>query len=94
MIRGHLGEIVGLLGGLLRGADRPFTGVSIDTRQLTPEALFIALGGSRVDGHAFLAQALERGAAGALVSRFAPDVPLPQLVVTDVRAALEALAKS
>lgn len=92
MIRGHLGEIVGLLGGLLRGADRPFTGVSIDTRQLTPEALFIALGGSRVDGHAFLAQALERGAAGALVSRFAPDVPLPQLVVTDVRAALEALA--
>ena len=43
--------------------------VSTDTRRLEPEGLFIALRGDRTDGHAFVAEALARGAAGAIVDR-------------------------
>ncbi len=44
------------------------TSVSTDTRTLQPNALFIALKGESFDGHAFVARALEAGAAGAVVS--------------------------
>ncbi len=68
------------------------SGVSIDTRTLQPGDLFVALKDIR-DGHDFVAQALEKGAAAALVSRrpegVAEDAPL--LVVPDVLKALEAL---
>ncbi len=67
-------------------------GVSIDTRTLMPGDLFVALTDAR-DGHDFVAQALEKGAAAALVSRVpdgvAPDAPL--LIVPDVLQALQAL---
>nr|HMS95386.1 UDP-N-acetylmuramoyl-tripeptide--D-alanyl-D-alanine ligase [Tabrizicola sp.] len=68
------------------------TGVSIDTRTLQPGELFVALRDVR-DGHDFVAQALEKGAAAALVARVpegvAGDAPL--LVVPDVLKALEGL---
>ncbi|NDR56577.1 UDP-N-acetylmuramoyl-tripeptide--D-alanyl-D-alanine ligase [Aliiruegeria sabulilitoris] len=66
--------------------------VSIDTRTLAPGGLFVALKDVR-DGHDFVAQALEKGAAAALVNRIpegvAEDAPL--LIVEDVLSALEAL---
>ncbi len=67
-------------------------GVSIDTRTLMPGDLFVALTDLR-DGHEFVAQALEKGAAAALVSRVPDGVPAdaPLLIVRDVLAALEAL---
>lgn len=69
------------------------TGVSIDSRTLQPGDLFVALTDLR-DGHDFVAQALEKGAAAALVSRrpegLAEDAPL--LVVPDVLEALRGLA--
>lgn len=68
------------------------SGVSIDTRTLQPGDLFVALKDVR-DGHDFVAQALDKGAAAALVSRVpegvAEDAPL--LIVPDVLQALEAL---
>jgi len=39
----------------------------IDSRLATPGALFVALSGEHVDGHSFLAEAVARGARGALV---------------------------
>ena len=42
-------------------------GVSIDTRTLKPGELFVALRGENHDGHDFLRQAFEGGAAGAVV---------------------------
>ncbi len=60
------------------------TGISIDTRTVKPGDLFVALQGAR-DGHDFVAAALEKGAAGALVSR---DMPGHVLVVEDTLAAL------
>lgn len=69
------------------------SGLSIDTRSIAAGDLFVALKDVR-DGHDFVAQALEKGAAAALVSRIpdgvAPDAPL--LVVPDVLKALEAMA--
>lgn len=70
-------------------------GVSIDTRTIQPGDLFVALQAAR-DGHDFVAQALEKGAAAALVSRVpdgvAADAPL--LIVDDVLTGLEALGRA
>lgn len=91
-MRGDLAHVARLLGGDLHGNAAAFAGVTIDTRQLSPGALFVALPGARTDGHGFLAQAQARGAAGALVQRMDPTVALPQVAVTNTRAALIALA--
>ena len=68
-------------------------GVAIDTRELEPGDLFVALAGENRDGHLFVADALARGASAAIVSRLpegvAPDPPL--LVVGDTLEALRAL---
>ncbi|MES2434262.1 MAG: UDP-N-acetylmuramoyl-tripeptide--D-alanyl-D-alanine ligase [Pseudomonadota bacterium] len=68
------------------------TGVSIDTRTIQPGDLFVALKDIR-DGHDFVATALAKGAAAALVSHIpddtAPDAPM--LIVDDVLQALEKL---
>jgi UDP-N-acetylmuramoyl-tripeptide--D-alanyl-D-alanine ligase len=56
--------------------DTPFaaTGVSIDTRTIQPGDLFVALHGETGDGHGFVADALAKGAAGAMVYRHVPNV--------------------
>lgn len=68
------------------------TGVSIDTRTLQPGDLFVALKDIR-DGHDFVANALAKGAAAALVSHVPTGLPsdAPLLVVPDVLEALTAL---
>ncbi|PWG65178.1 UDP-N-acetylmuramoyl-tripeptide--D-alanyl-D-alanine ligase [Spiribacter halobius] len=68
------------LGGEVRGEDSEITAAGIDSRRLPPGALFVALPGSRHDGHEFVAAAREAGAAAALVTRFVDD-PLPQWCV-------------
>ncbi len=80
-------------GGVFR---RPFdaSGVSIDSRTGRPGDLFVALQGE-TDGHAFVADALARGAAGAMVHRtdgLPDDAPL--LVVGDTLAGLHALGRA
>jgi UDP-N-acetylmuramoyl-tripeptide--D-alanyl-D-alanine ligase len=69
------------------------TGVSIDTRSLAPGDLFVALRGPNHDGHDFVATALRRGAAAAMVDREIPEVPIsvPLLGVADTLAGLTAL---
>ena len=70
-------------------------GVSIDTRTIAAGDLFVALTDVR-DGHDFVAQALEKGAAGALVSRVPEGVSedAPLLIVEDVLAGLVALGEA
>lgn len=90
-------ELARLTGGrLLARRDRPIRGAAVDSRLVEPGQVFVALPGERVDGHAFLAQAIERGAAALVVTR---PVPSPDALgdVTVVRvanglAALGALA--
>ena len=68
------------------------SGVSIDSRTLAPGDLFVALRAAR-DGHGFVAAALARGAAAAMVDHVpegvAPGAPL--LVVPDTLAGLSGL---
>ncbi|MCS6878455.1 MAG: UDP-N-acetylmuramoyl-tripeptide--D-alanyl-D-alanine ligase [Geminicoccaceae bacterium] len=72
------------------------SGVSIDSRTLAPGDLFVALRGPRHDGHAFVAEALAKGAAAAVVDHrpegVAEDAPL--LLVPDTLSGLVALAKA
>ncbi|UPA28751.1 MAG: UDP-N-acetylmuramoyl-tripeptide--D-alanyl-D-alanine ligase [Verrucomicrobiota bacterium] len=54
-----------------------------DARTLTPGDGFLALRGQR-DGHEFLTQALQAGAACAIVENPNPNIPLPQIQVGNV----------
>ena len=80
-----------VLEGTLRGPDAEFAGVSTDTRQIARGDLFVALVGPRFDGHAFIGEAANRGAVGALVARDV-DVPFATVRVDDTRLALGRLA--
>lgn len=70
-------------------------GVSYDSRTVGPGDLFVALPGSRFDGHEFLEQACRQGAAALLVERPATQAPPGPAVVqvADTRAALAAVAR-
>ncbi|MDP2154611.1 MAG: Mur ligase family protein, partial [Sulfuricella sp.] len=75
------------------GADVTFSGVTTDSRAVAAGDLFVALKGERFDGHDYVKQVMEQGAAAALVERRDPawgDFPL--LVVNDARLALGELA--
>ncbi|MAU52551.1 MAG: UDP-N-acetylmuramoyl-tripeptide--D-alanyl-D-alanine ligase [Roseovarius sp.] len=87
-------EVAAATGGRTSGAWTA-SGVSIDTRTLRPGDLFVALSAAR-DGHDFVAEALKKGAAAALVSRIPEgvDADAPLLLVPDVQAALEALGRA
>ncbi|HEY9010366.1 MAG TPA: UDP-N-acetylmuramoyl-tripeptide--D-alanyl-D-alanine ligase [Devosia sp.] len=62
-------EVVAATGGRPEGLlDGPISSVSIDSREIQPEALFVAIKGDTHDGHDFVGKALEAGAAAALVS--------------------------
>ncbi|MDR3750597.1 MAG: UDP-N-acetylmuramoyl-tripeptide--D-alanyl-D-alanine ligase, partial [Terracidiphilus sp.] len=73
-------------------------GYSIDSRTVAPGELFFAVRGERMDGHDFVASAVERGAVAAVVSRARvaslPDAALavPLLIAEDPLVALQALA--
>ncbi len=67
--------------------DQPLNGVVIDSRRVGRGDLFVAIPGPRFDGHDFVDQAREAGAAAVLVSR-PGDYRLPSLVVDDTRRAL------
>ena len=86
-----LSDLAALLQGQLHGSDALIASVSTDSRNLRAGDLFVALRGPNFDGHAYLPQARERGAAAALVSRVSDD-PLPQIVVADTRLGLGRLA--
>lgn len=68
--------------------DFEVSGCSEDSRRLDPGQVFVAVPGSRFDGHAFVSQAIERGAAGVVVERPCPEAGRLQAVVPDARSAL------
>jgi UDP-N-acetylmuramoyl-tripeptide--D-alanyl-D-alanine ligase len=70
------------------------TGISTDTRNVQPGEVFLALRGERFDGHAFVEDAIDRGAIAAIVDRsFAGRAGLPILSVDDTLTAYQALAQ-
>lgn len=72
-----LGETAVAVGGELTGGRGIVTGASTDTRSLQPGDLFFALRvpDSTLDGHAFVADAAAKGAAGAVIGKSVADLP-------------------
>jgi UDP-N-acetylmuramoyl-tripeptide--D-alanyl-D-alanine ligase len=83
------------IGAGRRGPGASFDGVSTDSRQVSHGDLFVALKGERFDGHQFIDQALELGAAAAMVSEpdQVKDSRAPLIIVDDTRAGLGRLAQ-
>lgn len=80
-------------GRLLSAINSPvITGVSTDSRTLQPGDLFVALRGPNYDGHNYLRQAVEFGAAACLSEEVVGGLPVPVIQVEDTLGALGALA--
>jgi UDP-N-acetylmuramoyl-tripeptide--D-alanyl-D-alanine ligase len=87
----RLSELAAAVGGELVGEDVLFTSVGTDSRNIVPGQLFIALRGERFDGHAYVLQALQAGAAAALVAESVPGM-VAGVLVKNTRLALGQLA--
>jgi UDP-N-acetylmuramoyl-L-alanyl-D-glutamate--2,6-diaminopimelate ligase len=67
-------------------------GVAMDSRQVQPGVIFIALGGSTTDGHLYIGEAIERGAVAVVGEKEVPDISVPYVQVKDGRKALAHLS--
>ncbi len=86
-----LSDIARLFNIICESRDIP-TGVSIDSRQVKPGHVFIALIGERFDGHDFIKTAELAGAVAIVCHRRMPDVAVPQWIVPDTLQALAMIA--
>ncbi len=68
------------------------SGVEEDSRRVTRGSLFVARGGTRVDGRAYAIDAATRGAAAIASAALITDCPVPQFMVPDPSAAASQLA--
>ena len=66
-------------------ADHIITEAAIDSRQVIPGALFVAIPGEKADGHNYVDAAFQRGASYALIQRDVPDASFRTL---DLRGGL------
>lgn len=95
-----LRDILAGTGGEIRGVlpeSAAFPRLERDSRAVQPGDLFIAIKGLNYDGHIFVPQAVQAGAAAAIVSQTwadeQPDPGIPLIVVDDPLAALQRWAK-
>ncbi|MFO8034245.1 MAG: UDP-N-acetylmuramoyl-L-alanyl-D-glutamate--2,6-diaminopimelate ligase [Candidatus Bipolaricaulota bacterium] len=86
-----LGALAGELGVCLpQGTNgvREVQGLAWDSRRVNPGDLFFALPGRRTDGHAFISEAVSRGAVAVVCQRRVSGLEIPVLRVPDGRSAL------
>ncbi|MFC3713038.1 UDP-N-acetylmuramoyl-tripeptide--D-alanyl-D-alanine ligase [Sphingoaurantiacus capsulatus] len=83
-------EIAAATNGIASG-NFSVTGLTFDSREIIGGELFIALRGESTDGHRFIGQATQRGAAGFLTSELVEGA---HVRVADTTAALEALGRA
>ncbi len=89
-----LGLVVALQARVSGSVPEGASGISIDTRTLQPGDLYFAIIGEANDGHKFVAAALEKGAAAAVVDEAHANALKglgPLYVVRDTLSALESL---
>ncbi len=86
-----LSEIAKALNGQLLGPDVLCESVGSDSRNIARNQLFVAIRGENFDGNAYADNALQQGAAAALVSD-ANTQARPVVLVADTRLALGQLA--
>src|SRR6266511_3534325 len=94
----QLGELLaGLPDAQARGpTDIEISGIAYDSRAVRPGNLFVAIGGFHVDGHAYIPQALEHGAAAVVGEKATGELPLPPELpyvrISNARTALAPIA--
>ena len=86
-----LSEITSSVRGHLSGNDLQVSSVSIDTRTLAENDLYVAIKGQNFDGHSFVDKAEATGAIAVLVEQEV-NTKLPQIIVKDTHLALAELA--
>lgn len=93
---GEIAEMITVLNDIEAWKDVVITGVCFDTRQIETGNLFVPFIGESRDGHAFVGQAHEAGAAAAFWQKDVPNPPagVPVLMVEDTLLALQSLAKA
>jgi UDP-N-acetylmuramyl-tripeptide synthetase len=72
-------------------SDPEISAICYRSQAVTPGGLFVAIAGAHADGHAYIGDAVARGAAAVVAERPAA-VPVPVVLVPDSRRALAALA--
>ena len=87
-----LSEVAELCAGVLVGNDARCLGIATDTRGDLRGRLFVALRGEHFDGHDYVTQALENGAAGVLVEHEIVGLNAQFVRVASTLKALGALA--
>jgi UDP-N-acetylmuramoyl-L-alanyl-D-glutamate--2,6-diaminopimelate ligase len=70
------------------GGDPEIAAVTADSRAAGPGVLFVAVPGTRADGHDFAAEAARRGAAAVIAERSVSTGPAPLLLAPSSRRAL------
>ncbi len=68
--------------------DVPICGITLDSRAVKPGYLFVAEKGASLDGHEFIANAIDNGAAAIAGERAIESLPVPYIRLHDLRQAL------
>lgn len=74
--------------------DKKISGIVLDSRKVEPGDIFVALEGGSYDGHHFIPEAVDRGAAAVVGSNPIPEMSVPYLMVKDGRLALAQLSSA
>lgn len=92
-----ISEAAAICGGSVYGintVNEEITSVVIDSRKVTPGAMFVAYRGEKNDGHQFVAAAFQKGAICSLVEELIADVDSPMILVSNVQRALEQIMEA
>lgn len=73
---------------------REVAGIAYDSRSVQAGYLFVALRGGRLDGHAFIHDAVRRGASVIVAEEDAGNGGVPRVIVADGRRTLACLANN
>ena len=92
-----LKEIAVACGGIYYGDEESYykqvTSVTIDSRRIQKDCLFIALRGARVDGHMFIPQSIQDGALCAVSEKRIESASYPYIMVNSCAQALKDIAE-
>lgn len=90
-------ELLSILGDSTHNPPGHCTGISTDSRNVMPGNLYIPLKGEQFDGHAFIHDAIQKGASGILIQEDSASSmtnleSIPHIIVPNTLHALGALA--
>ncbi|MBE9524624.1 MAG: UDP-N-acetylmuramoyl-L-alanyl-D-glutamate--2,6-diaminopimelate ligase, partial [Chloroflexi bacterium] len=86
----HLSELVKHISvdNFLNADDPLITGIALNSRHVREGYLFVALRGTNVDGHNYIEDAIQRGAAAVVGTKLIGELPVSYFRVDDARSAL------